>query len=111
MRCTTLGDLNRVTSVSGGQMDLQGMRGLVGGYSARLLINYILIGTINDVVRRLDANKMSRARTISNRTEDLNCLNACNGFFSKAGTALNLLNAAKHNNETTNTIFKRSTLP
>ena len=42
------------------------LKGLCGSYSEILLINYILIGTINEVVRRLDANKINRARTISN---------------------------------------------
>ena len=70
MLCMTLGDSHRVSSVCLGRMDSERVLGrLCEGYSVRPLKNYILIGTINEVVRRLDANKINRARTISNRTE------------------------------------------
>ena len=53
---------NRISSASAGRMiQKECYRDCVGGYSARPLINYILIGTINEVVRILEVKKIESA--------------------------------------------------
>ena len=62
MLSETLGDSLRVTSVCLGRMDSEGvLERLCESYYAILLINYILIGTINEVVRILEVKKIESA--------------------------------------------------